>query len=1114
MKKITFIAVLLFVLPLFAQKEANNWFFGWNAGVHFNDDGTVSALAGGQMSTNEGCSSMSDADGNLLFYTDGRTVWDRNHVIMPNGNYMGGTGLFGDPSSTQSAIIIPKKNNPNIYYVFTVDEPHHQNAAVYPDVYTGVYDEPNGQQSIPEADDGFNNGFNYSIIDLSVVGANGSIGDVITRNVPLLTYDPLDTEQIKYRCSEKVTAVKNSADTGYWVVTHFINQFYAFAVDENGVNATPVITTILPTVSTAGYRRNAIGCIKASPTGKYIAIAHQQRGFVAGGTENNGAVYLYDFDDATGQLSNADLIVQDVRPYGIEFSAQEKKLYVSLQDAQSDASVWQYNLESIDIGSSGIQIASGNTSTTLQLGPNGKIYKAVNGQNTLDVINNPENDGADCNYISNGVSLPVGSIAVFGLPPFITSIFSARIVATATCLGQPTQFQLYVNKVFNSVVWDFGDGATSTEEAPQHQYAASGVYSVTATITHNDGTDVVTSSVNVTAPPVANTPPDMVLCGVDDSGQMSFTLGNNSAAVRGGQSAADYTVYYYASQEDADTNHNPLNVNDYTNATNPQTIYVRVVNNSNTSCFATSSFNLIVSEGPSLSSDTYAVCDTDADGSNTNGMYAFTLSEVTTGLGVGSGFTVNWYANGINANAQQNPLPATFSTADTVVYFRLQSVANPACFYVVPITLLVQPLPPIAFNAVLEQCDPQINPDGITQFNLTQADGLFVSPNNNNVVVSYYATAADADAATNPLPAAYTNIVAYSEQIAVRAENTLTGCYRVSQLTLNVNTTQYPLVTLEECDDDGAEDGYAEFNLAAAGYENGVNSVLYYLTENDALLEQNRIASAFTNTVLGGQTVFARIENNNACLAIAPIQLILHSLPPIEATGAGLVCLNTGDYIILESGVAGNYYSYLWSTGQTTNFIQVNMPGTYTVTVTDVDTGCQKVRTFTVTASNIALINTVEVEDLKDNNTITIVATPLGGVQTTYLYSLDSPNGPWQEESYFQNVSGGVHTIYVYDTKGCGIIDKRVGVLDIPNYFTPNGDGTHDEWYIPGLSGQNYTGSMVYIFDRYGKLLVSLTPTQKWDGTYNGAHVPSTDYWYLLNLTDGRTIRGHFSLVR
>ncbi|MBC8645159.1 hypothetical protein H9W95_17475 [Flavobacterium lindanitolerans] len=253
--------------------EASNWFFGNRAGIRFNSDNTITTLSTFpnpiRIVTDEGCSSFSDLNGNLLLYTDGRTVWDRNHVIMPNGDYAAGTGLFGDPSSTQSGIIIPNPANPNLYYIFTVDEPHHQNAAAYPNQFSGVYEAGGG--TIPDGDDGFNNGLNYSVVDMSLTGANGSIGNVTTRNVHLVTYNPDPAgEEIKYKCSEKITAVQIRNGGGYWVITHFIDKFYAFKIDPSGVSTTPVISQLNPVVPISGYRRNAIGQIKVSPNGKKL----------------------------------------------------------------------------------------------------------------------------------------------------------------------------------------------------------------------------------------------------------------------------------------------------------------------------------------------------------------------------------------------------------------------------------------------------------------------------------------------------------------------------------------------------------------------------------------------------------------------------------------------------------------------------------------------------------------------------------------------------------------------------------------------------------------------------------------------------------------------------
>mgnify|MGYP001826686383 CR=1 FL=1 len=221
MRKLPLILLVLLCTQLtLAQGEASHWYFGNGAGLIFDvDNGTVVAddSAIGTISTNEGCSSISDPAGNLLFYTDGRTIWDRNFQIMPNADYIGGSGLLGDPSSTSSAVIVPRPGNIDQYYVFTVDEPHHNNAWAYPDQGPAdingdpitVYQETFGDQANSlTIDDGFNNCFNYSLVDLSL---NGGFGDVVDteKNVHLETYDPNEINQIKYKFAEKITSVEN-----------------------------------------------------------------------------------------------------------------------------------------------------------------------------------------------------------------------------------------------------------------------------------------------------------------------------------------------------------------------------------------------------------------------------------------------------------------------------------------------------------------------------------------------------------------------------------------------------------------------------------------------------------------------------------------------------------------------------------------------------------------------------------------------------------------------------------------------------------------------------------------------------------------------------------------
>ncbi|RWX01059.1 T9SS type B sorting domain-containing protein [Flavobacterium cerinum] len=833
MKKITQLLLLLSTLTLFAQKEANNWVFGVSAGIHFEDDGSVNILPGNAIATNEGCSSISDVNGNLLFYTDGRNVWDRNNTIMPNGNYPAGTGLLGDPSSTQSAIIVPNKNNPNLYYIFTVDEPHQQNAEVYPNQFTGTYTEGG---SVPLEDDGFNNGLNYSIVDLSLAGSNGSIGDITTRNVHLVTYNPTDTEEIKYKCSEKITSVRKSNGTGYWVITQFIDKFYAFEITAAGVNLTPIVTQLAPLIPTSGYRRNAIGCIKASPNGKKIAIAHTQVATIEGSTEENGTVYLYNFNDLTGLLSSPIAISTDTMPYGVEFSPKSKKLYVTYNNSTSGfGGVHQYDLLSNDIPGSDVLIQNTNQAGTLQLGPNGKIYKAVVNSKILDVINDPEEDGALCNYMPGEINLGTG-ICFFGLPPFITSYFFTNIVVTHKCFGNATSFALNNNTdVFDSISWNFGDGSpASTAINPTRIYTAAGNYTVTASIMRQGQVTVVSADFSITPAPVANTPNTLKECDPDNNRVTAFNLSNNTPVILGAQNAANYEVKYFNTQANADANTASLNDTAYNNISDPQTIYARI-----------------------------------------------------------------------------------------------QSVVNPEC---------------------------------------------------------------------------YTSV-------------------------------NFQIQTL--------------------------------------------------------------------------------SSPVVSSTANATVCLNTKEFITLEAletPVPG--YTYSWSTGETTPRIQVNTPGVYVVTVTN-SLGCSTSKTITVTASNIAAIDDIIINDLRDNNTVTVITSSTANAGTTYLYSLDKPNGPYQESNLFENVTPGTHTVYVYDTKGCGVVPQKISVLSIPKFFTPNGDGVNETWNIIGINAFFYSNSKIYIFDRYGKLLADVNPKGLgWDGTHKGFKLPSTDYWYVVQLDSGRTVKGHFSLIR
>ena len=210
-----------------------------------------------------------------------QVVYDRTHRTMPNG-----TGLKGHPSSTQSAMIIPKPDSTNEYYLFVVG--------------SGV---DNGEY-----------GFNYYTIDMN---ADGGLGNIVAGPIDL-------TEGKADNWTEKVAAIKGDECNTFWVLSYVENEFYAYKVTNAGVADTPIISKVNYTsVDRRGY-------LKIAPNGEKIAIAHM-RNYV-NNIRSKGSFFLYDFDNSTGVVTNQrDLPLTSPadNPYGVEFSSNSEKLYVS-----------------------------------------------------------------------------------------------------------------------------------------------------------------------------------------------------------------------------------------------------------------------------------------------------------------------------------------------------------------------------------------------------------------------------------------------------------------------------------------------------------------------------------------------------------------------------------------------------------------------------------------------------------------------------------------------------------------------------------------------------------------------------------------------------------------
>lgn len=405
------------------QKEASVWYFGMKAGIDFNTL-PPQALTNGQLSTSEGCATICNKHGNLLFYTDGINVFDKTHTVMPNGN-----GLTGNPSSTQSGIIVPNPDSAHIYYVFSTSG-------------------GTGAQTA------------YSIVDTTL---NIGKGDIKVKNAHLLNQG-----------GEKLTAVKHSNGKDFWVITHqsLTDSFHVYLVTGAGVNPTPVI-------SEAGFHQSylAIGYLKASPNGQKLVGVEYINKFAE----------IFDFNPSTGIISNAQKLDSGKMFYGAEFSPSGDYLYIT-STTMNPMELTQYNLRAgsfANIVASRTVIKSfvGQSPGALQLGPDGKIYMSLMPTSFLSVIEYPEKSGSNCGFIDSAVSLN-GRLCHYGLPTFIQSFFKRLTVDIAheELVCGKLSFNIWnigdTAKVINSF-WDFGDGTTLNNGLFVNKtYAAHGTYNI------------------------------------------------------------------------------------------------------------------------------------------------------------------------------------------------------------------------------------------------------------------------------------------------------------------------------------------------------------------------------------------------------------------------------------------------------------------------------------------------------------------------------------------------------------------------------------------------------------------------------------------------------------
>ena len=659
--------------------------------------------------------------------------------------------------------------------------------------------------------------------------------------------------------------------------------------------------------------------------------------------------------------------------------------------------------------------------------------------------------------------------------------------------------------------------------------------------------------------PVIVQPTPLALC--DDAVADSFTsfdltLKNTEITVGDGS----LEVVYYTTFVDAESATNAIaDPTAYTNqaigtaAPNPQTLHVRVTD-LDTGCYDLTTLTIRVLPNPTPSPDPMdlELCD------DTNSGDGFEVFDLTTEeifiLNGELGVSATYHETLEDAQAGEDAItdPETYTNIETPAQTIHVRVTNDltGCYTLVDFDIIVLPLPNATAVADMIACE--LNTDDVFDFDLNTQSSLILAGQDPSIFeVTYHTSLADAQDGMNFLGSPYTNS-SDPEIIYVSVFNTDTECRNTQlQFTLEVHEAAQASAPLEVyvlCDDNVETDGdptndRVQFDLSTQdllvlnGQDPLNYTVSYYPSQADADQGINALPTLYENGI-NPQVIIARVDNDlqvldatgslvdsSICYETALVTLEVNPLPIVDIDTDYILCVDTNGTEVLaplevDTGLSSVDYTFIWSdaTGAVVGTGSSYAPlqgGNYTLEVFDATLSTQcaaPVEVFTVIESTPPLL-TAQVRTAAFASTHVIEAVTGQGI---YEYSLDQ--GPWGDSGMFIDVTPGQHVVTARDLNGCGEAQVVVYVIDYPLYLTPNGDGYNDTWNIVGIANQ--ANAKIYIFDRYGKLLKQISPSGTgWDGTYNGAQLPSSDYWFTLEYLDPTTgtpeiLRAHFSLKR